>query len=120
MNIEEFIDEIDTISIKPEVTSEIEATYGMELPNLIKKILSFDSNGYFFGDNKRLLSFVEINTADEDLHVEFISMKIIPLFDTGDNDFIVYSSEDEKWELFNIIDKCAFYKSPELKELLLM
>ncbi len=120
MNADNFINIIDSISINPEATASIEATYGVDLPDSIKRILSFDLDGHFFGNNKRLLSLDEIITADEELHVGFKSMKIIPLFDTGDNDFIVYSCEENTWVLYNIVDKCAFYQSTELKELLQM
>jgi len=120
MSIEEFINEIDGVLIDSTLISEVEKPYEIKLPDYIGKILSFDKNGISFGDNKRLLSLSEVINAVEDLHVDFIQMRKIPLFDTGDNDFIVYSFEDGVWELFNIVDKCVFHQSSNLEELLLM
>lgn len=45
-------------------------------------------------------------------------MGTIPLFDTGDNDFIIYSFEDSTWNMFNIVDRCEFYQSSDLSHLL--
>ena len=120
MSIEEFINGIDDISVNSELVAEIEGIYEISLSDYLGKILSFNAEGYFFGNNKRLLSINEIKTAEEDLHVCFKLLKMLPLFDTGDNDFVVYSFEDNTWKLFNIIDKCDFYQSADLKSLLLI
>ena len=120
MGVEEFINSIENIPINSELILGIEKVYEVKLPEYIGKILSFDANGYFFGDNKRLLSVKEIIDAYEDLHVDFKSMGTIPLFDTGDNDFVLYSFEDNSWKMFNIVDRCEFYQSSDLITLLLM
>ncbi|MCR5049280.1 MAG: hypothetical protein K6A37_10040 [Saccharofermentans sp.] len=120
MGVEEFISSIEKITINSELSSKVEEEYHAELSEYVRKILSFDANGYFFGDNKRILSINEILTADDELHVNFKQLKLVPIFDTGDNDFIVYSYEDDIWKLFNIVDRIEFHQSPNLSELLLI
>ena len=93
MGIQEYLDSIETVNVDSELISSIEREYDAELTEYVKKIISFDANGYFFGECKRLLSANEILTADEELHVNFKELKMIPIFDIGDINAI---REDEK------------------------
>ena len=120
MGIQDYLDSIENVNVDSELISSIEREYDAELTEYVKKIISFDANGYFFGECKRLLSANEILTADEELHVNFKELKMIPIFDIGDNDFILYSFEDDMWKLFNIVDRCEFDQNSDLSELLLI
>ena len=71
-----------------------------------------------FIDGTRLLTYNEILGAEEDLGVNFIQLHLLPLFDCGENDFIVYNISKNRWSLFNIIDECVFKETKTLEELL--
>ena len=60
----------------------------------------------------------EIINASEDLKVDFVTNKMIPLVDCGENDFIVYHFDTKKWSMYNIIDNCAFMERESLEGLL--
>jgi len=115
MTGKEFILQLKNQSENKDVIKEIEAKYGMQLPMIVKKIISYSQESIFFENGWRTLSTKEVLEASEDLHVDFSTLKILPLFDTGDNDFIVYRFESDTWAKFNIIDEC-FFKNKNLLE----
>ena len=62
--------------------------------------------------------YKEILNAEQDLHVDFKSNRIIPVADCGDNDFAVYYLDKCKWSRFNIIDETAFKERTTLEDVL--
>lgn len=115
MTGKEFLLQLNNHPINMDAIKEIEAKYRLHMPLLIQKIISISQESLFFDNTWRTLSFKEILDAPEDLHVDFVELKILPLFDTGDNDFIVYRFDDHVWSKFNIIDEC-FFKNKNLLE----
>lgn len=116
MTGKEFILQLINESADKDVIKEIEAKYGMKLPMIVQKIVSYSHESIFFENGGRTLSTNEVLEASEDLHVDFSALKILPLFDTGDNDFIVYCIESDSWAKFNIIDECFFKQKKSLEE----
>ena len=102
-----------------EKVKKTESIYGVELPLLIKKIISSTEESIFLEGDYRLLSYDEINDAESDLHVDFGKKGIIPLIDCGDNDFIVYHFNDGIWSKYNIIEEVVFKKKNTIEEMLL-
>ena len=116
MTGKEFILLLKNESAHKDVIIEIEAKYGMKLPMLVQKIISYSQESIFFENGWRTLSTKDVLEASEDLHVDFSALKILPLFDTGDNDFIVYCIVSDSWAKFNIIDECFFKQKKLLEE----
>jgi hypothetical protein len=118
MNIHDFIGQIDCQSINVQVVEKIEQSYEVGLNDYIKKVLSINPNGLLFvsDDILRLLSHTEILEAPKDLSVDFIGLKLIPIFDTGDNDYIVFDIENNCWCKFNIVDAIKFKQRQSLNE----
>jgi hypothetical protein len=118
MTIYDFINKIDSLPINDKFTRQIEQLYETELNAYVKKILSFDSDGVFFenDDILRLLAHKEIVNAVADLSVDFTGMKLIPVFDTGDNDYIVFDTDNNCWSKFNIVDSVKFKQRQSLSE----
>lgn len=97
----------------------VEDLYKKEIDNkLVMRIISSSEETKFFDDNIRSLSFNEIIEAENDLHVDFKSKGLLPLFDCGDNDFIVYHLYDKTWSKFNITDNTIFKRSISLIDIL--
>ncbi|MDU6340446.1 MAG: hypothetical protein E6583_03860 [Clostridium sp.] len=117
MTRNEYLAAISKCNIDQHKVVTVEEKYHNELPNIIKEIISFSEDTIIFDDEWRMLSFSEIIEAEQDLHVDFVKMDIIPLVDCGENNFIVYDFEDKMWSKFNIIDECFFKKKAMFNEL---
>jgi len=118
MTKKEYMQEISNIAIKSKKVDKLHFLYSFALPNVIERIVSFSKNSVFFDDNTRVLSFDEIITAQRDLQIDFADRGLIPLFDCGDNDFIVYNFKECFWAMFNIVDETVFKKRNSIEEVL--
>lgn len=114
MSINEYIEKINTCMLNESNIKKIEAIYRCEINDILKKVVSYNSEPVFV-DGNRFISFNEIVYATEDLHVEFQKEKVIPVVDCMDNDFISYDYENQVWVKFNIIDKVKFDKRNTLE-----
>ena len=117
MTMTECLVQINNIEIDSKVHRTLSETYSSTFPSIVERIVTFFQTGGFVCDY-RFLSLDEIEHADEDLHVDFINRKILPLIDCFDNDFIVYDFHGKKWMKFNIIELVAFNVKDSLEELL--
>lgn len=105
MTGKEFLSSLESQKIDFKIVEEIEKKYGFEIPEVVQKIISASVESVFFDDDWRTLSVDEILDASEDLHVDFEGQMLLPIVDTGENDFIVYHAEDDTWSKFNIIEE---------------
>lgn len=118
MTKKDYIDSIKKCAISDKVVQQVAAVYTDNLPSEIKQMLSYDQNSIFFEDEYRTLSLSEVLEAEQDLHVNFVALRMIPLVDCGDNDFIIYDFETMMWAKFNIVDECRFKQRESLHEVL--
>ena len=102
----EFLLSLEIQEIDFNLVRKIEHKYGFEIPEIAQKIISASTESIFFEKNWRTLSVEEILDASADLHVDFEGQKILPVIDTGENDFIVYHANNDAWSKFNIIEEC--------------
>ena len=116
MKNHDFLKYVQNINIDVDCVSEIEVKYGVSIPEYIGRIITCTKTPVFIDKNWRLMSFSELLFAQEQLHVDFNSKKILPLFDLGDNDFIVFHFNDNFWSIFNIVDQCSFKKRARLED----
>ena len=107
MKNSEFLTKISEIEIDKGKTSELERLYGFEMPDIIGKIMSVATDPIFL-DECRILPYKEVCNADDYLGTNFVSLKIVPVADCGDNDFIVYHYNTGDWSKFNIVDETVF------------
>ena len=114
--MKEFIEKVKDNVIDLQRVEQIENVYKVSLPELAKHIISFKEKDMFF-DDYRILSYEEILTANEELHVPFTEERIIPFIDCMDNDFIVYDIDNKSLTKYNIVEKIKFGKIADLKEL---
>ena len=118
MYLKEALKELDNVQIDNSLISEIETLYKIELSDELKKIISLIKEGVFYDDMDLLrgLDSDEIQNASNDLDVDFLELNLLPLFDTGDNDFIVYNLEKKCWFKFNIVEAVEFNEASDLLE----
>lgn len=119
MNKQEFIENLHVNKIDGVKVKKIEDLYKCNISEEVKQIVSnCDETIFFDDDDSRVLSFREIMDAEEDLHVEFIKKKMIPLFDCLDNDFVVYKTDTHMWMKFNIVDEIDYDEADSLEEIM--
>jgi hypothetical protein len=120
MNLKKTLSNLNDVIIDDNFVQDIEKIYNSKLSETVKRILSLTKETSFYEDKPLLrgLSKSEILNADDDLSVGFQDMGLLPIFDIGDNDFIVYSISENLWCLFNIVDEIVFKNAKELSELL--
>jgi hypothetical protein len=118
VNIHDFLSRVEQQSINTQFINKLTETYGTKFIEYVEKLLSVSSDGIFFenDDILRLLSHKEILNACEELSVNFIELQLIPVFDTGDNDYIVFDIENKNWCKFNIVDSVKFKQKSLLSE----
>lgn len=97
----------------------IERYYKVTLSNEARLISSLDMPIFWAGRQVcRLMSLSEITHAESDLHVAFSKKGLIPFFDRGDNNFIVFVPAVSQWGMFNINDEILWHQGRSLTELL--
>lgn len=118
MKKKEYLDWLANKNVDKKRVKKIQEVYRLILPVIIQKIISNNDESIFFDDEYRILSFREIVDANYDLHVDFKGKGLIPLVDCGENDFIVYLSNEEIWAKFNIVDETIFRRKNTIEEML--
>lgn len=117
MTREEFKLFLNNVHVDNILINCVEEKYGMITNEIVKKVISYNENDMFIGA-WRVVSKQEILNSIEEIHVDFLEEKIIPIFDIGDNDFICFSIETNKWVCFNIIDKIIFAEKNDILDYL--
>lgn len=120
MTIQEFVQQLPSVSLRNDKITTIENIYSQNFPDIIKQIISCAGDGGFFDDENfcRQLSFDDIIHAQKDLNVNFVAYEIIPLFDKMDNDYVVFNFKKGEWAMFNIVDESFFMDGMGLEKLL--
>ena len=117
MNVSECIKKITETKINEKIGVKLNKLYGAELPDIVVKMVTLFECGGFVEDY-RFLSLNEVVHAEADLHIPFKKRQIIPLIDTGDNDFIAYNFAENVWLRYNVVEEVGFGKKKNLNEIL--
>ena len=120
MNLKELISKTSGATINMDIVEAVECLYRVKLSDELKRIISLHNEVTFYNDRDILrgLSNVETLNATENLEVDFVGKSILPLFDIGDNDFIVFDFSEDCWYLFNIVDEIKFKKATSILDYL--
>jgi len=120
MKLKETLSKLTEVKIDAAFVAQLETMYSTTFPDEVKRIVSISDDTVSYDDFSLLrgLSHVEISDASEDMAVDFIGKGILPLFDVGDNDYIVYDISEKTWYKFNIVDEVKFSKTSSLSEYL--
>lgn len=104
----------------PQKVLRIENAFGCRVSALCAKILSYQESALFFDSKSflKLLSYEEIIDAEKELQVPFSTLKLIPIFDVGDNDFICFNGRAGCWCIFNVVDELTYKDNQQLESLL--
>lgn len=104
----------------PPITDEtilkrIEQKYSAPLPEDLIDLYHITSGGFLQMDQYdtwRLLDPEEILTAPDELQVDFVTQRKMPIVDCKDNDFICYDFDRKEYQLFNIVSEVDFDRAP--------
>ncbi len=120
MNFKDTLSKITALPIDSLFISKVEDLYKTSIPEDVKRMLSISKDAVFYDDAPllRRLSNKEILNASSDMAVDFLEKHILPVFDVGDNDYIVYDLEKKCWYKFNIVDEIKFSKANSVSEYL--
>ena len=113
MKLREILMRPSEVTADEAFVQNIESLYNASLSDEVKKIISLSQDVTFYEDKEimRSLSNFEILNASDILQVDFIDKSLLPIFDIGDNDFIVFDLSENCWYLFNIVDEVKFKKA---------
>ena len=99
----------------------LEQMFKASLPLELWILLSF-KDGIIGAKNSlsqmRIMSLTEIQSAPQELQVDFPDKGLLPLIDCLDNDFLVYDVARQNYSLFNIVDEVSFNSYSSLCEFL--
>ena len=120
MKINDFIVQLEKAKAEKNIFEQIARQYQIIDTDAPAVIFSLEKKGMFFDDKNfiRLLSLDEVIKASEELHVDFINLSIIPIFDIMDNDFICYDYKSKTWCKYNIIDEVKYKTNSQLINLI--
>lgn len=118
MTIHEFIELSANQQIDVPFVDKLKQLYSTELTGQIAKLVSAKPLGESLeaDDILRLMSNEEILNASEDLDVDFVEIMLLPLLDTGDNDYIAFDLKNDNWCMFNIADAIKFKQRESFEE----
>jgi len=118
----DFLKMTSTAIVDEDFINQIETLYNSAFSEDLKRIFSLCGEVIFLEDEAhdflRVLSRKEIISASQDLEIDFVDLMLIPLIDTGDNDFIAYDLGENHWCMFNIVDEIKFKENQSLSEYL--
>ena len=120
MTKQEFSDAIQTIATNTSLVGAVERKYNVSLPENVGKVLSILPHGGFLDGNDlcRVMSSSEIVSANENLHTDFVSMKLLPMLDLGDNVFVVFDFNRQEFGRFSLNDELVYKRSATINEIL--
>lgn len=112
MKLTDVIRDVNNIEINEMFVNEVENVYSCELPEIIKHILSTPVNSKSYDESPilRKLPNDMILEATKEMKSDFIGNKLLPVFDSGDNDYICYDYANNIWCMFNTSDNSVFNK----------
>lgn len=121
MTINEYLKKLKSTEVDDDAVDKIEKKYAKISFYEAKQVISLAGAGGFLDGGKsvcRKLSLDDILDADAELNLDFPEKGIIPFFDRGDNDYIVFDVNKRSWEMFNIVDEISFKSEKALEDIL--
>jgi len=116
MKLRDALAELDRVEIDNSIISEIEALYKTKLTTEVKKVISLNKDGVSYDDKSVFngLSADAILNAYNDLYVDFVGLQLLPLFDIGDNDYIVFNIKKRCYAIYDISDDDEYSEEYDL------
>ena len=116
MKLRDALAKLDKVEIDKEIIGEIETLYKTTFSNELKKVISLNKDGVSYDDKTVFngLSANAILNAYNDLYIDFVGLNLVPLFDIGDNEYIVYNLKKRRYALYDISDDDEYSEESDL------
>jgi hypothetical protein len=118
MRLRDALARLDKVEIDQEIISEIEALYKTTLSSEVKKVISMNKDGVSYDDKSVFngLSTKAILNAYNDLYVDFVALQLLPLFDIGASEYIVYNLKKRRYAIYDISDDDEYSEQTDLSK----
>jgi hypothetical protein len=118
MRLRDALVKLDKVEIDKASVSKVEALYKTQFPTGLQKVISLNKDGVSYDDKSVFngLSANAIVNAYNDLYIDFVSLNLIPLFDIGDSEYIVYDLKKRCYALYDISDDDEYREASDLLE----
>jgi len=116
MKLKDALAELDNVEIDRAAIGEIETLYKTKVPKELQKVISLNKGGVSYDDKSVLngLSAKAILKAYDDLYIDFVNLNLVPLFDIGDNEYIVYDLKKKCYALYDISEDDKYSEENDL------
>jgi len=120
MKLKDALAGLDNVEIDRATISEIETLYQTKLPKELQRVISLNIDGVSYDDKSVFngLSAKAILKAYDDLYIDFVGLNLVPLFDIGDNDYIVYDLKKKCYALYDISEDDEHSEESDLSKYL--
>lgn len=110
------LEKIENIDINLNRIKYVKEEYKVtSLPDIVQHILSSGKQSKFLSEG-RIVSDTEVDDSYDFIHVNFPKLRLIPLIDVGDNDYIVYDISHDSYSMFNIVENISFGAKKRLED----
>jgi hypothetical protein len=116
MRLRDALARLDKVEIDKESINEIETLYKTKLSTELKKVISLNIDGVSYDDKSIFngLSANAILNAYNDLYVDFVALQLLPLFEIGDSEYIVYNLKKRCYAIYDISDDHEYREESDL------
>jgi hypothetical protein len=116
MRLRDALAGLDKVEIDKTCVSDIETLDQANLSTEVKKVISLNKDGVSYDDKSIFngLSANAILNAYNDLYVDFVGLQLLPLFDIGDNEYIVYNLAKRCYAIYDISDDDEYSEESDL------
>ena len=116
MKLRDALAKLDKVEVDKAVISKIEALYQTKFSAELEKIISLNKDGVSYDDKAVFngLSANAILNAYNDLYIDFVGLNLVPLFDIGDSEYIVYNLKKRCYALYDISDDDEYREETDL------
>jgi len=116
MRLRDALARLDKVEIDKDSITEIENLYKTKLSGELKKVISLNKDGVSYDDKSVFngLSAKAIQNAYNDLYVDFVELQLLPLFNIGDNEYIVYDLKKRCYAIYDISDDDEYSEESDL------
>jgi len=116
MKLRDALTRLDKVEIDKAIIGNIEALYNTKFPNQLQKVISLNKDGVSY-DEKSVFNGLSANAilnAYNDLYIDFVGLNLVPLFDIGDSEYIVYNLKKRCYALYDISDDDEYREETDL------
>jgi len=118
MKLRDALEGLDNVEIDRSITNKIEELYKAKFSSELLKVISLNKGGVSYDDKSVLngLSAKAILNAYNDLYIDFVSLNLVPLFDIGDSEYIIYDLKKKCYALYDISEDDEYSEASDLSK----